>query len=26
MGFEVGSHYNLSHQAGQLIIQLVENE
>ncbi|EPO5266524.1 hypothetical protein ACUBYX_003490 [Providencia rettgeri] len=26
MGFEVGSHYSLSHQAGQLIIQLVENE
>ncbi|WP_333988148.1 SymE family type I addiction module toxin, partial [Providencia huaxiensis] len=26
LGFEVGSHYSLSHQAGQLIIQLVENE
>ncbi|EPQ5230154.1 TPA: type I toxin-antitoxin system SymE family toxin [Providencia rettgeri] len=26
MGFEVGSHYTLTRQAGQLIIQLAEGE
>ncbi|AMG67248.1 SymE family type I addiction module toxin [Providencia stuartii] len=26
MGFEVGSHYTLTRQAGQLIIRLAENE
>nr|WP_272531149.1 MULTISPECIES: SymE family type I addiction module toxin [unclassified Providencia] len=26
MGFEVGSHYPLTRQTGQLIIQQVENE
>ncbi|MCG5371254.1 hypothetical protein MKT60_002360 [Providencia rettgeri] len=26
MGFEVGSHYTLTRQAGQLIIRLAEGE